>query len=232
MRTKILVVDDEPRILKAVSESLERAGFVVATATDGESALEIFVHLQPDLVVLDVMLPFKDGFDVASDLRKQSEIPIVFLSVRGLEADKILAFKLGADDYVTKPFSPAELLLRIKAILRRASSDDRVGADQEKRVFPGLVADQVTRQVWLAGQPVPLTYKEFDLLWLLMQHPYRVFSREQLYERLWANDPIASPASITVIIGRLRGKIETEPATPQMIQTVWGVGYKFVPPVV
>lgn len=230
MQAKILVVDDDHRILKAVHDSLVRAGFVVFTAVDGEEALKIFRTENPELVVLDIMLPKMDGIAVALEIRKQQNTPILFLSAKTEETDRIVAFKLGADDYVTKPFSPRELVLRVEAILRRLRKNMTVPVNKERFEFQDLLIDIDKREVWRGGKQIVLTYKEFDLIWFLAQNPYRVLSRDKIYEYLWSHDPVISPASITVILGRLRSKIERDPANPQLLQTVWGVGYKFVPP--
>ncbi|MDT3700498.1 MAG: response regulator transcription factor [Thermincola sp.] len=230
MQAKILVVDDDHRILKAVHDSLVRAGFVVFTAVDGEEALKIFRTENPELVVLDIMLPKMDGIAVALEIRKQQNTPILFLSAKTEETDRIVAFKLGADDYVTKPFSPRELVLRVEAILRRLRKNITVPVNKERFEFQDLLIDIDKREVWRGGKQIVLTYKEFDLIWFLAQNPYRVLSRDKIYEYLWSHDPVISPASITVILGRLRSKIERDPANPQLLQTVWGVGYKFVPP--
>lgn len=229
-QAKILVVDDDHRILKAVHDSLVRAGFVVFTAVDGEEALKIFRIENPELVVLDIMLPKMDGIAVALEIRKQQNTPILFLSAKTEETDRIVAFKLGADDYVTKPFSPRELVLRVEAILRRLQKNMTVPVNKERFEFQDLLIDIDKREVWRSGKQIALTYKEFDLIWFLVQNPYRVLSRDKIYEYLWSHDPVISPASITVILGRLRSKIERDPANPQLLQTVWGVGYKFVPP--
>ncbi|MEW6045680.1 MAG: response regulator transcription factor [Bacillota bacterium] len=247
---RILVVDDEPHILKAVSRRLERSGYQVDMAADGEEALEKFESFQPDLVVLDLMLPRLDGYEVCHAIRERSSTPIIILSARSEEPDRLTGFWLGADDYLTKPFSLAELVLRIQAVLRRARGEgvgerpqpapaaifeeetggaEEAGGQAEDQVlhFEGLTIDRHCRMVWRGNKPVELTAREFDLLWLLASHPMVVFTRDQILDRVWQSDYAGDLANVTVCISRLREKLEEDPLAPQYIQTVRGVGYRF-----
>lgn len=224
MAAKILVVDDEPKILKAVEHSLINAGFRVIKAMDGESALRLAEAELPDLVVLDLMLPGLDGFEVCRRLRQRSDVPVLVLSARGAETDKVVGFHLGIDDYLTKPFSPAELVLRVKAILRRAAGP--APARREEVELGSLSVNHSTRQAFVRGRPVELTAKEFELLWLLANHPGQVFSREQLLNQIWETDYYGDTNAVTMLVRRLREKLEEDPSRPRLIRTVWGVGYK------
>lgn len=225
MPDKILVVDDEPTIVEFVRINLEKAGFRVLTAGDGETALRLAASEQPDLVVLDVMLPGKDGFEVCRELRRTTAVPIIMLTARDDDVDKILGLELGADDYLTKPFNPRELVARIKAILRRMDRINRL--DTEVITRGRIQLDLDRHQVTAGGHAVDLTPKEFELLELLIKNPGRVFSREILLERLWGYDFFGDSKTIDVHIRRLREKVEEDPSSPTHILTVWGVGYKF-----
>lgn len=219
------MVDDEPTIVEFVRINLEKAGFKVLVAGHGEKALQLAASEQPDLVVLDVMLPGKDGFEVCRELRRTTTVPIIMLTARDDDIDKILGLELGADDYMTKPFNPRELVARIKAILRRV---DRVNKMDTKVITRGRIQLDLDRhQVMAGGKTVDLTPKEFELLELLMKNPGRVFSREMLLERLWGYDFFGDSKTIDVHIRRLREKVEEDPSSPTHILTVWGVGYKF-----
>ncbi len=219
------MVDDEPTIVEFVRINLEKAGFRVLTAGDGETALRLAASEQPDLVVLDVMLPGKDGFEVCRELRRTTAVPIIMLTARDDDVDKILGLELGADDYLTKPFNPRELVARIKAILRRMDRINRL--DTEVITRGRIQLDLDRHQVTAGGQAVDLTPKEFELLELLIKNPGRVFSREILLERLWGYDFFGDSKTIDVHIRRLREKVEEDPSSPTHILTVWGVGYKF-----
>jgi DNA-binding response OmpR family regulator len=228
-RPRILVVDDEPQICDVVELYLRREGFEVETAHDGETALNAVRHNPPDLVVLDVMMPKVNGLEVTRLVHEQFNIPIIMLTSRGEEADKIVGLETGADDYVVKPFSPKELAVRVKAVLRRAG----VAATEPKSTAiqaGDLRIDTTTRLVTVKGQPVTLTVKEFDLLWFLARHPAQVFSRDQLLDQVWGYDFYGDSGTVTVLVRRLREKIEADPADPHYILTVWGVGYKFAMP--
>ncbi|NMA54616.1 MAG: response regulator transcription factor [Firmicutes bacterium] len=225
MPDKILVVDDEPAIVEFVRINLKKEGFEVITAGDGETALRLAASEQPILVVLDIMLPGKDGFEVCRELRSSTSVPIIMLTARDDDVDKILGLELGADDYLTKPFNPRELVARIKAILRRV---DQASQLDSRIISRGRIQLDLDRhQVLAGGQKVDLTPKEFELLNLLIKNPGRVFSREILLERLWGYDFFGDSKTIDVHIRRLREKVEEDPSSPTHILTVWGVGYKF-----
>ncbi len=221
----LLVVDDEPHIVELVRYNLQQEGFTVSTARDGREALARLAGDHPDLVVLDIMLPGMDGIEVCRQIRRTSRVPILMLTARGRELDRVGGLELGADDYVTKPFSPRELVARIRAILRRTGSGAEL-PDAEPVQAEGLRLDPGTHEVWLRGRPVDLTAKEFELLKLLMRHPNRVFTRDFLLEHLWGYDYFGSSRTVDMHISRLREKIEDNPSTPTFIQTVRGVGYK------
>jgi len=225
---RILVVDDDPKILKALEQALRQEGYEVFRAADGETALTVARDASPDLVVLDVMLPKLDGFEVAAKLRSVSNVPILILSARGEEMDKVVGFNVGADDYLTKPFRLSELVLRVRAILRRAASTT-VPAEIEGRPlrYRDLEINRAARTVTVRGNQVDLTPKEFDLLWLLASHPGNVFSRQALIQRVWHSDYTGDEAALTVCVRRLREKIEADPGNPEYIKTIWGIGYKF-----
>ncbi|MBS3898663.1 MAG: response regulator transcription factor [Dethiobacter sp.] len=225
---RILVVDDEKTIVKGLKFSLEKEGYEVLAAYDGAEALSLFKTESPDLIVLDLMLPEVDGFEVCRRIRKGSEVPIIMLTARGEDIDKILGLELGADDYVTKPFNPRELTARIKAILRRAQippGKDQAGMQLIR--LQDLQIDLFQRKVRIRDKEVDLTSKEFALLSLLASHPGRVFSREKLLEHVWGYDYYGDARTVDVHIRHMREKIEPDPATPQLILTVWGAGYKF-----
>jgi DNA-binding response OmpR family regulator len=222
----ILVVDDEPSIREVVSIYLGRAGYRVLVAADGQTALEILEHEPPDLVVLDLMLPEVDGLEITRRLRAECEIPIIMLTARREETDRILGLEMGADDYVVKPFSPRELVSRVKAVLRRTRGSVTARGEQPL-VFADLHIDPVTRLVEVNGEERTLTAKEFDLLWVLARHPRQVFNRNQLLDLVWGMTEYIDPSTVTVHVRRLREKIEADPSNPRHIQTVWGVGYRF-----
>ena len=223
----ILVVDDEPSISEVVSIYLERAGYRVQVARDGQAALDALERQTPDLVVLDLMLPKVDGLEITRQLRATGDVPIIMLTSRREETDRILGLEMGADDYVVKPFSPRELVSRVKAVLRRTRP---VSVQGERALeFDGLRVDPQTRLVETASEETALTAKEFDLLWVLARHPRQVFNREQLLDLVWGMTEYVDPSTVTVHVRRLREKIEPDPSQPRHIQTVWGVGYKFEP---
>ena len=222
----ILVVDDEPIVREVVVKYLENEGFDTLEAEDGLEARELLEHESPSAVVLDVMMPRLDGLELCRWIRARSDVPVIMLTALGEEADKIVGLELGADDYVTKPFSPRELAVRVKAVLRRATA----GAPKAERLEVGdLAIDSGTREVRKAGTPLRLTAMEFDLLWFLASHPRRVFSRAQLMESVWGYQASFDTGTLTVHIRRLREKIEDDPSSPTHLQTVWGVGYRFRP---
>ncbi len=222
----ILVVDDEPHIVELVRYNLQQEGFAVSVAADGREALTRVASDRPDLVVLDIMLPEVDGIEVCRQIRAQSRVPVLMITARDRELDRVVGLELGADDYVTKPFSPRELVARIRAILRRTGGADRL-PEAGPLQADGLVLHPETHEVWLHGRPVDLTAKEFELLKLLMRHPNRVFTRDFLLEHIWGYDYFGSTRTVDMHISRLREKIEDDPADPTFIQTVRGVGYKF-----
>ncbi|MBI5080788.1 MAG: response regulator transcription factor [Chloroflexi bacterium] len=224
---KILVVEDEPSIGEVVSLYLKRAGFGVTLAGDGLAALDAFKQTPPDLVVVDVMLPKMDGYELTRRLRVWSDVPIIMLTARKEEADRIAGLDMGADDYVVKPFSPQELVSRVKAVLRRTHGTVQESYE-ESIVFGEMKIDPRTRLATIDGKEKSLTAKEFELLWLLARHPRQVFTRDQLLERVWDTEYV-DPSTVTVHIRRLREKIESDPSKPRHVMTAWGVGYKFEP---
>jgi len=222
----VLVVDDEPIVRDVVVRYLEREGFKTLVAGDGNVARQLIQRHSPSLVVLDVMLPGTDGLELCRWIRRESDLPVIMLTARGEEADRIVGLELGADDYITKPFSPRELAVRVRTVLRRATP--RAPAE-ERLGFDGLEIDGPTREVTKDGEPVRLTAKEFDLLRFLASHPRRVFSRDQLMDRVWGYEAALDTGTVTVHVRRLREKIEDDPSQPRFLQTVWGVGYRFMP---
>jgi DNA-binding response OmpR family regulator len=220
----VLVVDDEPIVREVVVGYLRRDGFRTLEAGDGNRARELLEADLPSLVVLDLMLPGMDGLELCRWIRARSNVPVIMLTARGEEADRIVGLELGADDYVTKPFSPRELAARVRTVLRRSSSPTLSDA----RLSVGaLEIDASTREVTKAGEPVRLTAREFDLLWFLASHPRRVFSRSQLMDRVWGYEAALDTGTVTVHMRRLREKIEDDPSRPRFLETVWGVGYRF-----
>jgi DNA-binding response OmpR family regulator len=222
----ILVVDDEPIVRDVVVRYLEREGYTTLEADHGERARELLEQRSPDLVVLDVMLPGADGLELCRWIRARSELPVIMLTARGEEADRIVGLELGADDYVTKPFSPRELAARVRSVLRRTAGPSSPG---ERLAFGAVELDSATRDVRRTGLELKLTAKEFDLLWFLASHPRRVFSRDQLMSRVWGYEAALDTGTVTVHMRRLREKIEADPSQPKHLQTVWGVGYRLVP---
>ncbi len=224
-RSRILVVDDEETIREVVRRYLEREGFEVSEAIDGPSALARLSDECFDLMILDWMLPGMDGAAIAARVRQESELPIVMLTARGEVHDRIEGLERGVDDYVVKPFSPRELVLRVRAILRRAEEAALSSADSIE--LHGVLLDPAARTVSVQEQQVSLTAKEFELLHFLMRHPRQVFSRDQLLDRVWGYEFYGDPSTVTVHIRRLREKIEHDPSNPVRLLTVWGAGYKF-----
>ncbi|MCX4850825.1 response regulator transcription factor [Streptomyces sp. NBC_00893] len=223
-RGRVLVVDDDPTVAEVVTEYLTRAGYEVARAADGPAALEQYTARRPDLAVLDLMLPGMDGFEVCRRMRAHGPVPVVMLTARGDEDDRILGLETGADDYVTKPFSPRELVLRVDSVLRRAAAATPSGRS-ELLEGAGLVLDPAARRATWAGRVLALTLREFDLLAFLLRRPGRVFTREELMREVWGWD-FGDLSTVTVHVRRLRGKVEADPARPELIRTVWGVGYR------
>lgn len=224
--SRVLVVDDEPMVLEVVTTYLERDGYEVATASSGTEALAALERWRPDLLVLDVMLPEIDGFDLLGRIRRAGDMPVILLTARTEEPDRVLGLELGADDYVVKPFSPRELAARVRSVLRRSQPRRSETALE----FGALRIDGVTREVTLGDQVVPTTPKEFDLLAFLAASPRQVFSRSQLLEQVWdSSADYQDPSTVTVHIRRLRQKLEADAENPRWLHTVWGVGYRFEP---
>ncbi len=227
---RILVVEDDPTVAEVVTRYLAREGYRVETVADGASALDRALASPPDLMVLDLMLPGMDGLEVCRRLRAALPVPIVMLTARGDETDRVVGLELGADDYVAKPFSPRELAARVKAVLRRSAGllAGPWSAGGQRLTAGELEVDLASREVRLAGHAVALTGREFDLLAFLMVHPKRVFRREELLDQVWGYT-FGDTSTVTVHVRRLREKIEKDPASPTHLQTVWGVGYRFEP---
>jgi DNA-binding response OmpR family regulator len=223
----VLVVDDEPTIRDVLVQYLRREGYATLEAGDGDAARELLEREWPNLVILDLMLPGTDGLALCRWIRDRSQLPVIMLTARGEEADRIIGLELGADDYVTKPFSPRELVARVRSVLRRGTeANDR--PDERVRIGD-LEIDAAAREVRKRGSVLKLTAREFELLWFFARHPRRVFSRDQLMSRVWGYEPAFDSGTITVHVRRLREKIEDEPAHPRYIETVWGVGYRLSP---
>ncbi|MEI5007792.1 response regulator transcription factor [Streptomyces sp. PmtA] len=225
----ILVVDDDPTVAEVVTGYLERAGYTVARAADGPGALEAAGDRWPDLVVLDLMLPGMDGLEVCRRLRGRGPVPVIMLTARGDEDDRILGLETGADDYVTKPFSPRELVLRVECVLRRGRSAADAAPGGPVLSCAGITVDPAARRVTKDGAEIGLTLREFDLLLHLMRHRGLAIGRERLMQEVWGWD-FGDLSTVTVHVRRLRGKIEDDPARPRLIHTVWGVGYRFDAP--
>ena len=225
-RQLVLVVDDDPNVAEVLGRYLDREGFRVDTAGDGKVALEMALRARPDLVILDLMLPSMDGLEVCRRLREAAPIPVVMLTARGEESDRVLGLELGADDYVSKPFSPREVVARVKAVLRRANQPQEGVEDASPLVAGRLVVDVRAHEVRVDDQPVVLTSREFDLLVFLMRQPRRAFRREELLEHVWGYT-YGDTSTVTVHVRRLREKIESDPSRPSQLTTVWGVGYRF-----
>ena len=224
---KILVVDDEQNIVDLVTAYLRQEGYDVYTAMDGLDALKAARAYKPDLIVLDIMLPGMDGLEVLSQLRRESEVYVMMLTAKSEETDKVIGLSVGADDYLTKPFSPRELVARVKAALRRYGQAGGGAGDSQVLAFKHLRIDAGARQVWKDDEPVELTAIEFDLLYALAEHRSRVLSREQLLERVWGHDFYGEARVVDVHLGHIRKKVEADPAKPELIVTVRGIGYRF-----
>ncbi|MGH2892511.1 MAG: response regulator [Solirubrobacteraceae bacterium] len=225
----VLIVDDEPTIVEVVARYLERAGYATRTAVNGDQALEAAAQERPDLVVLDLMMPGIDGLRVMRRLRDQASEPVgvILLTARGEESDRVTGLRLGADDYVVKPFSPVELVARVDAVLRRV--DKPSGEEAPVLEVGDIRIDPAARQVFARGEEILLTQREFDVLLFMARHPHQVFSREQLMDAVWQYSFYTDTSTVTVHIRRLRAKLEADPSRPTHIQTVWGLGYRFAP---
>jgi DNA-binding response OmpR family regulator len=223
----IVVVEDDTNISDLVDLYLRREGFRVIQAGTGEAGLAAIEREHPRMAILDVGLPGPmDGLEVCRRVRASRSLPVLMLTARDGEVDRVLGLEMGADDYVTKPFSPRELAARVRTVLRRSTLAPPA---PERLEFGDLALDASSREVTRAGQPVPLTTREFDLLWFLASNPRRVFSRSHLMDRVWGHTPALDTGTVTVHIRRLREKLESDPAAPTHLQTVWGVGYRFDP---
>ncbi|NQX71263.1 response regulator transcription factor [Paenibacillus alba] len=234
MSSLILVVDDETNIIDVCTVYLKREGYEVISAANGEEAIRLWRLHSPQLIVLDLMMPGKNGWQVCEEIRNEQDVPIIMLTARGDEMDRLMGLTMGADDYLTKPFSPRELVLRAKGILRRlqrSKAEAVPGAVAQLPAhimkFPGIELNVLHRSVRVNGKEIELTVKEFELLHLFAGHPEQVFSRNQLLSKVWDIDYYGDTTTVTVHIRRLREKIELNPSQPRYIKTVWGIGYKF-----
>jgi len=225
MAYSILAVDDDPKILKILQHTLSKEGFKVATAASGEAALQIARQSSPDLILLDIMMPGMDGFETYQKLKAIREVPVIILSARSDEVDKIVGFRMGIDDYQTKPFSPTELALRVKAVLRRGREQKANSENVLK--YDNLTLNYEKRMVEVNNNKIELTPKEFELLWLMASNPSLVFTKAHLLDKIWSSSFYGDENTVTVHIRKLREKIEADPSKPVFIKTVWGTGYKF-----
>ncbi len=224
---KVLVVDDEKLIVKGIKFSLEQDEMEVTAAYDGEQALELAKNTEFDIILLDVMLPGLSGFEVCQAIREFSDVPIIMLTAKGEDMDKILGLEYGADDYITKPFNILEVKARIKAIIRRNSKRSAEPSESKTLVEGDLKIDVDSRRVYISGTEINLTAKEFNILTLLLFHPNKVYSRDDLLKTVWGSDALGDGRTVDVHVRRLREKIESNPGDPKYIQTKWGVGYYF-----
>ena len=224
--TKVLVVDDEPSIVELIRFNLEREGFKVTAAYSGGGLLDRIRAERPDLVILDIMLPGEDGLTICREIRKESNLPIIMLTAKDSETDKVLGLELGADDYITKPFSPRELIARVRAVLRRSSGEESAETKKQVLKVRDLMLDSEKHLVTLNGRELDLPPKEFELLRILMENPGRVLTREYLLETIWGYEYIGETRTVDVHIRRLRQKIEPDPSQPVYIETVHGFGYR------
>lgn len=224
---RILVVDDEKVMVKGIRFNLENEGYDVDVGYNGRQAVDMARMTDYDLIMLDLMMPELDGLEACMEIRTFSTVPIIMLTARGEDTDKLLGFEYGADDYITKPFNILEVKARVKALLRRSSATRRQDEDDQRLTRGNLTIDSAARTTWKDGEPVELTAREFDLLELLMKNPDRVYSREQLLNQVWGYEYTGEYRTVDVHIRRLREKVEQDPANPELIRTKWGVGYYF-----
>ena len=227
-KQKILIVDDDNNIAELIALYLTKECFETKIVNDGEEALKEFVRFHPDLIILDLMLPEVDGFDICRQVREEKNTPIIMVSAKKDDIDKIRGLGLGADDYMTKPFSPSELVARVKAHMERYNR--LVGSNVHKNdviEIRGIKIDKTARRVWVNGEETTFTTKEFDLLTFLAENPNRVFTKEELFREIWDMESVGDIATVTVHIKKIREKIEFNTAKPQYIETIWGVGYRF-----
>ena len=227
-KQKILIVDDDNNIAELISLYLTKECFNTMIVNDGEEALNAFASFSPNLILLDLMLPGIDGYQVCREIRQKSNVPIIMLSAKGEIFDKVLGLELGADDYMTKPFSPSELVARVKAHMERYNR--LVGSNVAKNdiiEIRGIKIDKTARRVWINGEEKTFTTKEFDLLTFLAENPNRVFTKAELFRQIWDMESVGDIATVTVHIKKIREKIEFNTAKPQYIETIWGVGYRF-----
>jgi len=228
-QAKILIVDDEAMVAEVLERYLRREGFQVTVARDGEAAVAVALADKPDLILLDLMLPKLDGLEVFRLIKAQLPVPVIMLTAKGEETDRVVGLEMGADDYVAKPFSPREIVARARAVLRRAGRAGENGKGGGTLTIGDIAINPHTRRVQIAGSPVDLTPKEFDLLWFLASHEDQVFTRSQLLDQVWDYQYFGDASTVTVHIRRLRSKIEADPVRPRHLKTVWGVGYKLEP---
>ena len=227
-KQRILIVDDDENIAELISLYLMKECYETKIVNDGEAALKIFPDFRPNLILLDLMLPGIDGYQVCRELRAVSQVPIIMLSAKGEIFDKVLGLELGADDYMTKPFSPSELVARVKAHLARYERLIGSTIEENKGIeIRGLKIDTTARRVWVNGEEKTFTTKEFDLLTFLASHPNHVYTKDQLFSEIWDMESIGDIATVTVHIKKIREKIEFDTSKPQYIETIWGVGYRF-----
>lgn len=226
--SKVLIVEDEDAIAEIERDYLELSGFDVTLASDGKEGLDIALKEDFDIIILDIMLPGMDGFDICKEIRKEKDIPIIMVSAKKEDIDKIRGLGIGADDYMTKPFSPSELVARVKAHLARYERLLTNNKPENKIIeIRGIKIDKTARRVFVNGEEKSFTTKEFDLLTFLAEHPNHVYTKEELFREIWDMDSIGDIATVTVHIKKIREKIEADTSNPQYIETIWGVGYRF-----
>ncbi|WP_410985665.1 response regulator transcription factor [Bacillus cereus] len=231
MKTRIAIIEDEANILEICKRYLEREGYEVYTTVNGEEGWNLFQQYQPDIIILDLMMPKKDGWELCEEIRQHSNVPIIILTARGEERDRILGLTMGADDYITKPFSPRELVLRVQIVLRRGNQATIQMQEPVSEImkFQYLEIHPMKRRVFVCGYEIELTVKEFEVLHIMAKHPRQVFSRSQLLEQIWDFEYEGCTNVVTVLVSRLREKLEKHTTKNRWIHTVWGIGYRFEP---